>query len=104
MGLADRLTTAGWPHTLPPPDQLTYLESGFGTEVYAVPGVVVVRLARTVEAGQGLAREAILLRSLSGRLPAETPLPIWSANACDDLPHGALALNLGRGGHPGGRS
>lgn len=55
VGIAAHLSNAGWSSALPPAEQLEFIHRGFGTDVYSVPGIVVVRIARTAEAGEGLA-------------------------------------------------
>jgi len=101
-GLAERLRWAGWDCDLGDPEAFQALDRGFGSDVYGIPGAVVLRLARTASSHAGHAREQVLLPLLDGALPARVPAPVWSAPAGPDFPHGALALTWLAGATPAG--
>jgi aminoglycoside phosphotransferase (APT) family kinase protein len=98
--LTERLASAGWDTHLADPWRLMLINRGFGSEVYAIPGVVVLRVARTTATGRGLDRERRLLPVLAHRLPVQVPVPVWWAEPGQAFPHGALALSWVNGTTP----
>ncbi|HET6873621.1 MAG TPA: aminoglycoside phosphotransferase family protein [Acidimicrobiales bacterium] len=91
--LAERLIGAGWDGSLGDPGLLQPVDRGFGSDVYAIAGSVVVRVARSLSAQHGHRREAALLPLLVGRLPAQVPGVVWYAPSSPGLPYGAVALS-----------